>query len=84
MAKQEISSILIEGGAQVLGSALKNSLVDKMVILIAPKILGDESAKSSAAGFRASHVDQSVRLENLSVGRSGKDIVIQAYVHRHR
>ncbi len=84
LAKQEISSILIEGGAQVLGSALKNGLVDKMAIWIAPKILGDESAKSSVAGLKASHVDQSVRLENLSVGKSGKDIFIQAYVHRHR
>ena len=47
LAHREISSILIEGGSTVLGSALKGGLVDKMHIYIAPKIIGDEKALSS-------------------------------------
>lgn len=84
LAKQEISSILIEGGATVVGNALKNGLVDKMFVFIAPKILGDASARNSVIGFKASHVDDAVRLKDLSVGATGGDLFIQGYVYRDR
>src|SRR4030043_23903 len=40
MAEEEISSILIEGGAQIITSVLKNNLANRLVAVIAPKILG--------------------------------------------
>jgi diaminohydroxyphosphoribosylaminopyrimidine deaminase / 5-amino-6-(5-phosphoribosylamino)uracil reductase len=84
LAKRRISSILIEGGAKVAGDALKNGLVDKVTIFIAPKILGDTEARSSVAGFKINHVDQSVRLKDWSVQHIGEDLLIEAYVHRNR
>jgi diaminohydroxyphosphoribosylaminopyrimidine deaminase/5-amino-6-(5-phosphoribosylamino)uracil reductase len=84
LAKRQISSILIEGGATVVGDALKNGLVDKMNIFIAPKILGDQSAKSAVAGFTVHHVDRSIRLKNWSVRNIGEDLFVEAYVHGNR
>jgi diaminohydroxyphosphoribosylaminopyrimidine deaminase / 5-amino-6-(5-phosphoribosylamino)uracil reductase len=40
LAEDEISSILIEGGAQIITSVLKNNLANRLVAVIAPKILG--------------------------------------------
>ncbi len=84
LARRQISSILIEGGATVIGDALKNGLVDKVNIFIAPKILGDASARCSVAGLKITHVDQSIRLKDWSVKNIGEDLLIEAYVHRNR
>lgn len=81
LAKHEIISILIEGGAHTIGSALKSGLVDKMHIYIAPKILGDKRALSSVVGFNIIKMDQTIVLKDVSVEKIRDDIFIQAYVH---
>ena len=40
LGKREIMSVLVEGGSEIITSLLKANLVDKMIIPIAPKILG--------------------------------------------
>jgi len=51
LAKDGIVSILIEGGARTIGSALKAGLVDRLHVYIAPKIIGDDRARGSVAGL---------------------------------
>jgi len=51
LAKDGMSSILIEGGARTIGSALKAGLVDRLHVYIAPKIIGDDRARGSVAGL---------------------------------
>jgi diaminohydroxyphosphoribosylaminopyrimidine deaminase/5-amino-6-(5-phosphoribosylamino)uracil reductase len=40
LAARGISSVLIEGGAQIITSVLRDNLADRLVTVIAPKILG--------------------------------------------
>jgi diaminohydroxyphosphoribosylaminopyrimidine deaminase/5-amino-6-(5-phosphoribosylamino)uracil reductase len=40
LADRNISSVLIEGGAQVITSALQDNLVNRLVTITAPKIIG--------------------------------------------
>ncbi len=84
LAKKEITSILIEGGAQTIGSALKNNLVDKMHVYIAPKILGDQNAKSAIAGLNIRNLSKAISLKDVSLRTIDQDIWIEGYVHRHR
>ncbi len=79
LAKKEIASILIEGGARVIGSALRKKLVDKFVIFIAPKIMGDKEALGSIEGLSTAHVDRSIQLKDLEIRRIKGDIFIEAY-----
>lgn len=83
LAKQEISSILIEGGAHTIGGALQEDLIDKFLIFMAPKILGDAKGLSSVRGLTRSHVDQSIKLCDLNIQKINEDILIEAYVHRN-
>lgn len=83
-AKHGITSILIEGGAQVIGSALKERLIDKMYVYIAPKIIGDHKALSSINGVQASTLSNAVRLQDLNVQKIGNDISLNGYVFRNR
>ena len=82
LGKREITSVLIEGGARVIGRALKAGLVDKFLIFIAPKIMGDSAALSSVAGLSISHVNQAVKLRDLTLQPLNEDLLIEAYVHR--
>ncbi len=80
LARREIANILIEGGAHVIGCALKDHLVDKMLIFIAPKIIGDQAALSSVVGCQTLHVDHSMRLIDTMLCRLGEDILLEGHV----
>jgi len=80
LTKREITSILMEGGAHVIGNALKQKLVDKIYIYIAPKILGDQKALSSIVGINTGNVNKSISLKRMTFQEIGKDILIQGYV----
>ena len=83
LAKQEITNILIEGGSTVIGQALKDGLVDKMYIYIAPKIMGDQNALNSFVGRRVTHVKQAIPLRDIKIKQMDRDIFIEGYVHRN-
>lgn len=83
LAKRNISSILIEGGAKIIGSALKEHLVDKMYFYIAPKIVGDQQALSSIDGLNIKNVNKCINFKDMEVKLIGKDIMVEAYVLRN-
>lgn len=84
LAKMEIASVLIEGGGRLIGRALKDGLVDRMMIYVAPKILGDQNALSSIAGLNIVKVDKAMCLKDVTVDFLNPDVLIQGYVHRNR
>ncbi|MFH1359823.1 MAG: bifunctional diaminohydroxyphosphoribosylaminopyrimidine deaminase/5-amino-6-(5-phosphoribosylamino)uracil reductase RibD [Candidatus Omnitrophota bacterium] len=84
LAQREITNILIEGGSQIIGSALKKKLVDKMWVLIAPKILGDQKAISSVRGLSPLRIDQAILLKDLACLKIDQDLWVEAYVCRNR
>ena len=47
---RKITSVLVEGGSMLLGSMFDLGLVDKVVVFIAPIIIGGEKARTAVAG----------------------------------
>lgn len=45
-----VSTVLVEAGSGLLGSLLRDDLIDEAVVYIAPMMLGDEQARSVAVG----------------------------------
>jgi len=82
LARREIASLLIEGGGRIIGSALREKLVDKFLVFMAPKIMGDETALPSVMGLKTANVHEALRLHRIKVKRISDDILIEAYVHR--
>jgi len=80
LANREIAKILIEGGGKVIGSALKDKLVDKMMIYIAPKIMGEQNALSAIDGLKALRLKQAVGLRGIEVSAIGEDFLIEGYI----
>ena len=74
LAGNEISSILIEGGAQIITSVLRNNLADRLVAVIAPKILG--KGIEAVGDLNIREVELANTLSVNKVFRSNEDIIV--------
>jgi len=80
LGRREITSLLIEGGAEVHGSALAAKIVDKVVWFIAPKIIGGREAPGPVGGRGAADLSGAAELERVKVSRLGPDFCIEGYL----
>lgn len=76
LARQGISSVLIEGGSEVNASALRSGLVNRGVFVIAPKLLGGQDAKGAVGGRSPRRLAQAMAVTDLQVRRLGDDLVV--------
>jgi len=74
MAAAHISSVLVEGGAQVITSFLNDRLADRMIVAIAPKIIGTGIEAIGDLGIGS--VDRCIELTNLRWRTAGPDHVV--------
>ena len=58
------------------------AMIDKVVLFLAPKLIGGDDAPPLFAGQGAPTLADAVVLDGLEVGRSGEDVVLTAYLHR--
>ena len=77
LGQREVTSVLIEGGGAVVGEALARGLVDKMMIYVAPKIMGE--GLQAVRGLRSKSIKEMVCLKEMSFDKIGEDILIQGY-----
>ena len=77
--KWNIDSILLEGGATVNNSAFSQGIVNKLMLYMAPKIIGGEKSKTFVGGLGISSLDQAHPMRIESMERVGDDIKITAY-----
>ena len=80
LGKLEITSLLIEGGATVNGSALASGICDKVFFFYAPKILGSSSAVPFADGSGFRSMSDAVSVKNLRLHRLGEDFAVEGYL----
>jgi len=84
LGRHGIRSLLIEGGATVLGEALSRNCVQEIHCYVAPKIAGDQQALGSIVGRRWASPERSIELASMKIRKIGKDYLIKAHVLRHR
>jgi diaminohydroxyphosphoribosylaminopyrimidine deaminase/5-amino-6-(5-phosphoribosylamino)uracil reductase len=82
LGSREITSILVEAGGILLGSLFDHCLVDKVVALMAPIIIGGEEARPSVAGRGVEKLSDCARLKQVRVERVGEDVMVVGYVSK--
>jgi len=71
-----LTSLLVEGGGTVAAEALRARAVDRLVLFVAPALLGgDAVAAVGALGLR--RVRDAVRVGGLAVAHIGPDLVLE-------
>ena len=73
-----VGSLLVEGGARVITSFFAEKLVDRLIVGIAPTIMG--TGVEAVGDLGVASVTESVRLTNRSVHQAGSDLVVAADV----
>jgi diaminohydroxyphosphoribosylaminopyrimidine deaminase / 5-amino-6-(5-phosphoribosylamino)uracil reductase len=84
LGKREVQDVLIEGGPSVAWSAVRDGVVDRLVLYLAPKLIGGADAAGVLAGEGVPGVGDALALEIESVGPVGPDLKVVAVVHRDR
>jgi diaminohydroxyphosphoribosylaminopyrimidine deaminase/5-amino-6-(5-phosphoribosylamino)uracil reductase len=80
LARFGVTSVLIEGGAEVNASALKSGIVDKVVMFIAPTIMTGRDSLCSIGGISPEKLGHAIRLADVSSRFVGQDLMIEGYV----
>lgn len=79
--EMQIDSILIEGGGEIAFSALNSGIVDKVMVFIAPLIIGGRNALTPVEGNGFSSMEKALKLKNISTKTIGSDILIEGYTY---
>ncbi len=75
LGKNNIASILVEGGSRVFTSFLNCNMFDDMLVFTAPKILGD--GLSAIGNIGVESIRKSYKLQVNDVKRTGDDILME-------
>ena len=79
LGQQQITSVLIEGGATVNWTALSSGVVDKLFLYYAPKILGEGAVPFAASGGAAGHHGM-LQAQRIEVHQFGEDFAVEGYL----
>ncbi|HSU87423.1 MAG TPA: bifunctional diaminohydroxyphosphoribosylaminopyrimidine deaminase/5-amino-6-(5-phosphoribosylamino)uracil reductase RibD [Terriglobia bacterium] len=79
---REIQSFLMECGPDLAFNALRGGIIDKIVVFVAPKILGGREIPA-ISGEGIDKLSEAIPLRDWAVATSGPDLVLTAYVHRN-
>ena len=80
LGEKKIDSILLEGGSSLNYSALQEGIVDKVIMFIAPKIIGGHSSKTPVGGEGIPYMEDAIPLGDINIRRFEDDVMIEAYV----
>lgn len=79
LGQREVTAVLAEGGAGLLGTLFDAQTVDKVVAFVAPAIIGGAQALSPVAGHGAGVMPDVLRLVRVSHQGVGDDVMITGY-----
>ena len=80
LGQRGITSLLIEGGGGVIGSAFEAGIVDKVYFFYAPKILGGEDGVPICRGPGPDKMQDCIPIHDLTVSRYDSDVLLAGYV----
>ncbi|MGA2331333.1 MAG: bifunctional diaminohydroxyphosphoribosylaminopyrimidine deaminase/5-amino-6-(5-phosphoribosylamino)uracil reductase RibD [Syntrophales bacterium] len=80
LGKRNISSVLVEGGAAIITSMLAEQLPDRVVIIIAPKIVGKGLEAIGDLGIKS--INESLKIAYRRVRRLGDDLIIDGRIEK--
>jgi len=79
LGEQQITSLLIEGGAKVAASAVRGGHVNSVALFYGPKLMGG-TGLSSLADLGVQSLDDVSCVNDMRVRRLGQDFLVEGYL----
>ena len=80
LGTRQVQSLLVEGGAETLGTFFDQRVVNQFYFFYAPKILGGQQAPGMVGGHGIIHLGQAHIARDLSIRRVGGDLLVSGYL----
>lgn len=81
LGKENVTSLLVEGGGEVNASFLLGGFTHRVVFFYAPKVLGGRDSRKAVAGDGAANWNEVIRLRHIEWRRVGRDLMMTALVN---
>lgn len=82
LGEKNITSLLIEGGRFVNQTFIESKSVNRIVLYVAPKMIGGDTAPSFLGGLGVTDVNKAWKLEQVQVDSIGNDLRITGNMPR--
>lgn len=79
LGQKGITSLFVEGGAEIYASFLNQKQVDKLFLFIAPCLIGGQKAKGMVGGEGVKTVAEAFCFREIQVKLRAGDILVEAY-----
>lgn len=83
LVKRGWTSVLLEGGGNLAGTMLEQSLVDKIEFFLAPKLVGG-NGPSVLSGLHIAKMTDAIMLNNLKLSMETGDLRISGYLSQSK
>jgi diaminohydroxyphosphoribosylaminopyrimidine deaminase/5-amino-6-(5-phosphoribosylamino)uracil reductase len=80
LGDRDITSVLIEGGGEVNASALSAGIVDKVLVFVAPILIGGKDAPGLLGGKGIRRLADAFKIKNMTVNQIGNDFLLAGYL----
>jgi len=80
LAELGIISLLVEGGSRVNGSFLDEGLIDKFLLFLSPKLMGDPQALGIFGGSGVFNLEEAIAMKEIKTKRIGEDVLVEGYL----
>ncbi|ATB32490.1 bifunctional diaminohydroxyphosphoribosylaminopyrimidine deaminase/5-amino-6-(5-phosphoribosylamino)uracil reductase RibD [Melittangium boletus] len=77
LAKEGLNHVLVEGGAEMYGSFLREELADELLLFVAPKLIGGEGLSWSGS-LGVKQMARALTVSALSYEQVGEDLLLRA------
>lgn len=80
LARRDVAALLVEGGRDIHTSFLERRLADKMLLALAPRLLGGRDAPALFEGKGVDRVADGISLVESRAFSLGKDLIVEGYL----
>jgi diaminohydroxyphosphoribosylaminopyrimidine deaminase / 5-amino-6-(5-phosphoribosylamino)uracil reductase len=77
LAKEGLNHVLVEGGAEMYGSFLREELADELLLFVAPKLIGGEGLSWSGS-LGVKQMARALTVGALAMEQVGTDVLLRA------
>ncbi len=79
LGRNQMASLLVEGGGELISSFLEEKLADKLILFLAPLLIGGKTAPSFFPREGVTTIQEALRLKSISTFRLENDTIIEGY-----